>query len=55
VAFVSDHSETLYELDIEYAELASRGGVAWHRVPALNDRPLFLAALGDLVEARIRG
>lgn len=53
VAFVSDHSETLYELDMEYGEMARAKGLRWHRVPALNDRPLFVAALADLVEAAL--
>jgi protoporphyrin/coproporphyrin ferrochelatase len=50
VAFVSDHSETLYELDMQYGDIARAKGLSWHRVPALNDRPLFNAALADLVE-----
>ena len=49
VAFVSDHSETLYELDMEYGDIARAKGLGWHRVPALNDRPLFIGALADLV------
>jgi protoporphyrin/coproporphyrin ferrochelatase len=53
VAFVSDHSETLYELDILYGDLARSKGLGWHRVEALNDRPLFISALADLVEATI--
>lgn len=50
VAFVSDHSETLYELDLLYGDLARARGLGWHRVSALNDRPLFISALADLVE-----
>ena len=53
VAFVSDHSETLYELDMEYGDIARAKGLFWHRVPALNDRPLFIAALADLVDAAL--
>jgi len=50
IAFVSDHSETLYELGIEYAELAKHVGIAHYQVvPALNDQPRLIRALADLV------
>jgi len=49
IAFVSEHSETLVELDIEYAHLASNAGVAdYLRVPAVGSQPDFIAALADL-------
>jgi len=49
IAFVSDHSETLVELDIEYAALAEKSGVpAYTRVPVQNDFPPFIAALANL-------
>lgn len=50
IAFVSDHSETLYELNIQYGALAKQAGIAHYRVvPALNDHPLLVRALTDLV------
>lgn len=50
IAFVSDHSETLVELDIEYRHLAEKLGVpSYFRVPAQNDDPGFIAALADVV------
>ena len=50
VAFVSEHSETLVELDIEYAHLAKEAGVPQYlRVPALGNHPLFIEALASLV------
>jgi protoporphyrin/coproporphyrin ferrochelatase len=50
IAFVSEHSETLVELDIEYRHLAERLGVpGYFRVPALNSEPGFIAALADAV------
>ncbi len=50
IAFVSEHSETLVELDIEYRHLAERSGVkGYFRVPAQNADPGFIAALGGLV------
>jgi len=50
IAFVSDHSETLYELGMQYAELAKQAGIAHYRVvPALNAHPRLVRALADLV------
>lgn len=52
IAFVSEHSETLVELDIEYGELAEQKGVPRYvRVPAVGDHPAFIAALEDMVRA----
>ena len=49
IAFVSEHSETLVELDIEYRELAQKSGVpAYDRAPAVGCHPAFIAALADL-------
>ncbi len=46
VAFVSEHSETLVELDIEYAHLAKEKGVPEYvRVPALGCDASFIEAL----------
>jgi ferrochelatase len=50
ISFVSDHIETLYELDILYQKLAEEIGIkAYRRVPALNCNPAFIEALADLV------
>ena len=50
IAFVSEHIETLVELDIEYGELAHRLGVApYLRVPAVGEHPAFIGALADAV------
>lgn len=49
IAFVSEHSETLVELDIEYAELAHSNGVDhYYRVPTLSAHAHFIAALSDI-------
>ena len=54
IAFVSEHSETLVELDVEYRELAHEAGVpAYHRVPAQNSDPGFINALADLVRGAL--
>src|SRR5262245_57451117 len=51
VAFVSEHSETLVELDIEYRHLAERNGAAAYvRVPAVATHPAFIAGLVRLVK-----
>jgi ferrochelatase len=50
IAFVSEHSETLVELDVEYRMEAEKLGVpAYFRVPAQNSDAAFIAALRDLV------
>jgi ferrochelatase len=50
IAFVSEHIETLVELDIEYGELAHRLGVApYLRAPAVGEHPAFIDALADAV------
>ncbi|MGH7823006.1 MAG: ferrochelatase [Candidatus Binatia bacterium] len=52
VSFVSDHIETLYEIDLLYAGLAASVGIGvFRRAPALNARPDFVAALAALVRA----
>ena len=53
VSFVSDHIETLYELDILYRHLAEEVGIpVYRRVPAFNCEPAFISALADLVAER---
>jgi len=50
VSFVSDHLETLYEIDILYKNMAKELGITdWHRAPSLNDAPLFIEALKTIV------
>ena len=50
IAFVSEHSETLVELDIEYRELAEHHGAAhYFRVPTVSANVHFIAALKTLV------
>lgn len=54
VAFVSEHSETLVELDMEYRHLAEEAGVkAYFRVPALGTHPRFIEALASLCRSTI--
>jgi ferrochelatase len=50
VSFVSDHIETLQEIDILYRELAQQAGIAeFTRAASLNLYPKFIDALADLV------
>ncbi len=50
IAFVSEHSETLVELDIEYRTLADKVGVpAYHRVSTVAAHEAFIAALAAMV------
>ena len=50
VAFVSEHSETLVELDIEYKKLAEKNGCSFYkRVPALGIEENFIKGLSELV------
>ena len=53
LAFVSEHSETLVELDIEYRAVAERAGAAaWERVPTPGTAPSYIEGLADLVLER---
>ncbi len=50
ISFVSEHIETLQEIDIEYREVAEESGIHnFRRVPAPNTNPVFINALADLV------
>lgn len=51
ISFVSDHIETLHEIDIEYSEHARKQGIRlFRRTPSLNAHPEFIAAMADLVK-----
>ena len=55
IAFVSDHIETLYEVDQLFAGQARRAGIAhFIRTRMLNDDPGFIGTLADLVRAHLR-
>lgn len=54
ISFISEHIETLQEIDMEYRELAEESGIhTFRRVPALNTHPDFIAGLTDLVTAAL--
>ena len=50
IGFLCDHVEVLYDLDVDAAKAAAAAGVRMERAQALNDHPLFIAMLADLVE-----
>ena len=52
VGFVSDHVEILFDIDIEAQEAARESGIRLERPPALNDDPVFIAQLAELIRAR---
>jgi ferrochelatase len=55
ISFVSDHIETLYELDILYKKLADEINLkVYRRVPALNCNPAFIKALADIVCEKLK-
>jgi ferrochelatase len=54
ISFVSDHVETLHEIDIEHRAQARTLGITDYRMmPGLNDSPAFIAALAGLVRERV--
>jgi ferrochelatase len=55
ISFVSDHIETLYEVDQLFAEDARQAGIVdYRRSEALNNHPLFIEALAQLVLRHLR-
>jgi len=54
LSFVSEHSETLVELDIEYRHLAGQAGIPKYvRVPTVGTHPQFIHGLANLVQAAL--
>ena len=50
VSFVSEHSETLVELDIMYQERAKKAGAPfYYRLPTVSDNPVFIKGLAEMV------
>ncbi|ABX08459.1 ferrochelatase [Prochlorococcus marinus] len=56
ISFVSEHIETLQEIDIEYKEIAKEHGIDnFRRVRALDTYPMFIKGLADLVTSCLEG
>ena len=52
LSFVSDHIETLHEIDIEYREEAHKLGISdFRRMESLNSSPTFISCLAELVRS----
>ncbi|NIS74454.1 MAG: ferrochelatase [Deltaproteobacteria bacterium] len=49
ISFVSDHIETLYEIDVLFKDIAEEIGLNFIRTESLNESELFINALGDVV------
>jgi protoporphyrin/coproporphyrin ferrochelatase len=52
IGFVCEHVEILYDIDIEYQQLAEKLGVHLERIEMLNDHPDMLAGLAQVVRGR---
>ena len=52
VGFVSDHVEVLFDVDIRARGVADRLGVRFERPPTLNDDPVFIGALAEIVRSK---
>ncbi len=53
VGFVSDHVEILYDIDVEFRQQAEALGMRLERTTSLNDNPLFIGALADVVRSHL--
>jgi ferrochelatase len=55
LSFVSDHIETLYEVDLLFRDVAAKAGITrYGRVEALNTSPRFIEALAEIVDEHLR-
>ncbi|OGW45368.1 MAG: hypothetical protein A2Y66_03515 [Nitrospirae bacterium RBG_13_41_22] len=54
ISFVSDHIETLYEIDILYKNLAEKLGITLKRVNSLNTHIHFIEALKDMIHRGVQ-
>lgn len=52
IGFVCDHTEILFDIDVQAAAVAREKGVALARTESLNASPTFIAALADVVRSR---
>ena len=55
IGFVCDHVEVLYDIDVFFRQFAAREGMLLWRAGSLNDSPVFIAALADVVRSRLGG
>ncbi len=50
IGFLCDNAEVLYDLDVDAAAVARQAGLRMERAATLNDHPLFIHMLADLVQ-----
>lgn len=53
VGFLFDHTEVLYDLDIEARQAAERLGMAFHRASTVMDHPAFVEMFVELIRNRV--
>jgi|LADL02.1.fsa_nt_gi ferrochelatase len=49
IGFLSDHVEVLFDIDVEAIQLATQLNLHLTRIPSLNDQPLFIKALANII------
>ncbi|PYV14522.1 MAG: ferrochelatase [Acidobacteria bacterium] len=54
IGFVADHVEILYDIDVAFCRFGEGKGLKVHRTESLNQSPLLIRALADLVTAKIK-
>lgn len=55
IGFVCDHVEVLFDIDISFRQFAERENLRLWRAESLNDSPLLISALADIVTSRLAG
>ena len=55
IGFVCDHTEILFDIDVQAAQVAREFSTTLRRTESLNTSPLFIAMLEDLVRPRLQG
>jgi ferrochelatase len=53
IGFVCDHTEILFDIDVQAAGVAREAGAALRRTTSLNTSPIFIALLEDLVRRHV--
>jgi ferrochelatase len=53
IGFVCDHTEILFDIDVQARRTAADGGALLRRTESLNTSPMFISALSEIVRARL--
>lgn len=54
IGFLCDHVEVLYDIDIGFKQFADKQNMRLWRAESLNDSPLLVQALADIVRSRLK-